>query len=385
MKRIAVLGSTGSIGRNTLEVIERFPRHFKVVGLSANANIDLLSRQIEKFRPDFVSVSDTDAAYKLKTRSVFRKIRVFAGQDGLLEMVKEPVIDEVMMAISGSAALVPLLKSIEHKKEIALANKEALVMAGQIIMRKAVLNRVKIIPVDSEQSAIRQCLDGRPGHKINKVYLTASGGPLRKCSKSQLENITVSQALRHPCWKMGKKISVDSATLMNKGLEVIEAMHLFSLGSDKIKIIVHPEAVIHSMVEFQDGVVLAQMSVTDMRIPIQYSLSYPERLRSAFGKIDFYGLKKFSFGQPDFARFPCLGLAYDAAKKSGTMPCVLNAANEISVRAFLKNRLRFVYIPRVIEKVMHKHRNINKPGLTDILQADTWARQEADGIIAGLN
>ncbi|MBU3959153.1 MAG: 1-deoxy-D-xylulose-5-phosphate reductoisomerase [Candidatus Omnitrophica bacterium] len=376
MKNITILGSTGSIGQNTLQVIKQFPDRFSIVGLSANSNIDILYQQIKEFHPRFVCVRDQKAAVNLKPK-ISPKTKLFMGEDGLEELVGQKRTDEIVLAISGSGGLPPLLKAIESEKTIILANKEALVMAGSIIMNKSGKKKVKIIPIDSEQSAIWQCLDGQDKERLKNIYLTASGGPFREKNKKDLQNISIAQVLRHPKWKMGKKISVDSATLMNKGLEVLETMFLFDVELDKIKILIHPQAIIHSMVEFIDGVILAQLSVTDMRIPIQYALSYPERLPTALPGIDFFKLKELKFEKPDFKKFPCLALAYRAASEAGTMPAVLNAANEASVDEFLKGRLEFISIPEVIERVLNRHKNIKQPGLGDILEADNWAREEA--------
>jgi 1-deoxy-D-xylulose-5-phosphate reductoisomerase len=279
----------------------------------------------------------------------------------------------------------PLIKAIENKKQVCLANKEALVMAGPIIRQKAQDNKTRIIPIDSEQSAIWQCLNGQDRDKVKNIYLTASGGPFLGWNKKQLKHIAIRQALKHPRWKMGKKITVDSATMMNKGLEVLEAMYLFNISADKIKVIIHPEAIIHSMVEFVDGVILAQLSVTDMRIPIQYALSYPQRLPSRLARVDFSKLKFLSFAEPDFKRFPCLELAYRAARSGGTMPAVLNAANEESVNEFLKNRLKFISIPKVIEQVLDRHRLVSNPSLKQILDADSWARIQTQKVIRKIN
>jgi 1-deoxy-D-xylulose-5-phosphate reductoisomerase len=385
MKRIAILGSTGSIGRSTLEVIRDFPDKFRAIALSTNSNIEILSRQIEEFQPVFVCVRDVNAGLKLKARLNLKKIKLFLGEDGLEEMIKDNKIDEIVLAISGSGALLPLLKAIETNKDVALANKEALVMAGSIIMRKARNNKIKILPIDSEQSAIWQCLNGQKRERVKHIYLTASGGPFRQTAKLDLKDISVKEVLKHPRWKMGKKISVDSANLMNKGLEVLETMFLFDVPLDKIQILIHPEAVIHSMVEFIDGAILAQLSITDMRIPIQYALSYPERLKGRLSSIDFCKLEKLHFQKPDFKRFPCLALAYRAARELGTMPCVLNAANEVCVEEFLKKRLKFISIPKVITRIMDRHQNKKTPNLDDIFQTDTWARQEAYRVIKNLN
>jgi len=381
MKHIAILGSTGSIGLNTLGVIRVFPDKFKVVALSTNSDIATLLQQIKLFRPRLVCIRDKNTALNLKSILNLKDIKVFVGEDGLQEMVQDRRIDKVVLAISGAAALLPLLKAIDSGKDIALANKEALVMAGQIIMKNARHKKITIIPIDSEQSAIWQCLSGEDKNKLRNIYLTASGGPLYKISKRYLKHIRVRQVLKHPRWKMGAKISVDSATLMNKGLEVLEAMYLFSVEPKKIKVFIHPEALIHSMVEFTDGVVLAQLSITDMRIPIQYALTYPERLANRLPSIDFCAVKRLNFEEPDFQRFPCLGLAYRVAQEEGTMPAVLNAVNEVSVDEFLKNGLDFVSIPRVIERVLNRHRNKIAPDLNDILEADNWARREAYKII----
>ncbi|MDD5729966.1 MAG: 1-deoxy-D-xylulose-5-phosphate reductoisomerase [Candidatus Omnitrophica bacterium] len=381
MKRIAVLGSTGSIGQSTLEVIKQFTGDFKVLALSTNYNTELLLRQAKEFEPETVCVADKPQSLGLK-KSLGGGIKVLAGEEGLLEICRDTRIDEVVLAISGAGALSPLLCAIENKKEIALANKEALVMAGPLIMGKSARSGARIIPIDSEQSAIWQCLSGQDVTKLRHIYLTASGGPFRQLGLRKLKAVTVEQALAHPRWKMGKKITVDSATLMNKGLELLEAMHLFNLSPEKIKILVHPESIIHSMVEFIDGVILAQLSITDMRIPIQYALSYPDRLDNDFPRLDFLRLKSLNFQEPDFKKFPCLQLAYEAALAAGTMPAAMNAANEICVDEFLKSEIAFMDIPRVIEKVMSNHRKIEKPGLKEILDTDNWARQEAKRIIA---
>ncbi|MDD2689712.1 MAG: 1-deoxy-D-xylulose-5-phosphate reductoisomerase [Candidatus Omnitrophica bacterium] len=377
MKRIAILGSTGSIGVNTLKVISHFPDRFRVIGLTTNSNIELLSKQIKEFKPRFVCVSDNKAGFALRKKLNTANTKLFIGAQGLEALVSIKDIDKIVLAISGAAALLPLLKALERGKEVALANKEALVMAGPLIMDLARKKKTKIIPVDSEQSAIWQCLGEEPRSRLKHIYLTASGGPFRTVSPAALKSISISTVLRHPKWKMGKKISVDSATLMNKGLELLETMFLFGIPSEKIKILIHPQALIHSMVEFIDGIVLAQLSSTDMRIPIQYALSYPQRISNSLPVIDFYKLQELHFAKPDFKRFPCLNLAYRAARELGTMPCVLNAANEVVVSEFLGKRLGFISIPKVIERVMDRHRSKLSPHLSDILAADKWAREEA--------
>lgn len=383
MKNVAILGSTGSIGKNALSVIRHFPDKFRVVALSTNSNIEILQAQIREFDPLFIGVADASAAKRLRKPS--GRPKLFIGEEGLEELVQQGRIDKVLFAISGGSALWPLLRAIESGKEVALANKEALVMAGPIIMNEANKRKIKIIPIDSEQSAIWQCLSGQDMSKLSNIYLTASGGPFRQLSRKELKGVSIERVLKHPRWKMGRKISVDSANLMNKGLELLEAMFLFNVPSDKIKILVHPQALVHSMVEFTDGVVLAQLSATDMRIPIQYALTYPERLGNSFGQIDFYKLKELDFEKPDFKKHPCIKLAYRVAKELGTSCAVLNAANEISVNGFLRKRISFVAIPEIIEKVLNKHRNNKKPGLVDIMEADIWARREAQKVIERLN
>ncbi len=381
MKRISILGSTGSIGESGLKVIGEHSAEFKVRSLSTNSNIDVLYRQIQLFRPDFVAVTDTDSGVKLRSRLKNKETKVLIGPQSLQALAEDKGADQILLAVSGAAALRPLLKAIDSGKPVALANKEALVMAGSLIMERAKKKKAQIMPVDSEQSAIWQCLNGQAQNRLKAIYLTASGGPFWGSSKTDFKKVSVQKVLRHPRWKMGRKITVDSATLMNKGLEVLEAMHLFAVSPEQIKIVVHPQAVIHSMVEFIDGVILAQLSVTDMRIPIQYAFSFPQRLDSALTGLDFYKMKSLDFFPPDFKRFPCLGLAYQAAKQLGTAPCALNAANEVGVAEFLRGRIRFFDIPVIIEKVLSRHRNTKDAGLDDILAADAWARKQAHQII----
>jgi len=376
MKNIAVLGSTGSIGESTLSVVRQLKGRFKVVALSVNSDINGLKKQIKEFSPRIVCVRDKTAANKLKP-FLGRRIKLVSGDEGLNELVRDKEIERIMFAISGSAALIPLVNAVKCGKEIALANKEALVMAGPMIMSLALKHKAKIFPVDSEQSAIWQSLGIEDKRKVSAIYLTASGGPLKDLRPDKFKTITLKQVLRHPRWKMGKKITVDSATLMNKGLELLEAMFLFNLPAESIKVLIHPEALIHSMVEFEDGVIIAQLSATDMRIPIQYALTYPERAANSFPRIDFYKLGAMHFAKPDLNNFPCLGLAYQAAKELGSMPAVLNAANETSVNCFLDNKISFTDIPKIVERVMRRHKKISRPALADILQADAWAKEEA--------
>lgn len=375
MKKIAVLGSSGSIGQSTLAVVRGLPKQFKVLALSVNSDIVKLKEQIEEFHPAIVCVGDKEAAGRLKAR-VGPLTKILCGQEGLNELVRDKEIQQIMFAISGSAALIPLINAIKSGKDIALANKETMVMAGPIIMRLVKKYKVKVLPVDSEQSAIWQGLAGLDQASVRRVYLTASGGPLRNLPANKFRQVSIEKVLQHPRWKMGKKITVDSATLMNKGLELLEAMFLFNLGVEKIKVLIHPESLIHSMVEFNDGVIMAQLSVTDMRIPIQYALSYPQRLASPLAGIDFYRLSKLHFEKPDLKKFPSLMLAYQAARELGTMPAILNAANEESVNYFLNKRIDFLTIPKIVEKVMRAHAKIDNPSLAQVLAADAWAREE---------
>jgi len=384
VKNIAVLGSTGSIGKSTLSVIRSQRRHFRAACLSVNSDIDNLYKQIKEFQPFSVCVRDKRSAAIL-ARRIKSSIKIYCGEEGLEELVKDKRIDQVMFALTGAAALRPLVSAIESGKDIALANKEAMVMAGPIIMRLVARHKVNILPVDSEQSAIWQVLSGRSSANVSSIYLTASGGPFRCLPKNKLRSVTINDVLAHPRWRMGRKITVDSATLMNKGLELLEAMFLFNVEAQKIKVLIHPEAIIHSMVEFSDGVVIAQLSQPDMRIPIQYALSCPARLPGSLPKINFYSLKNLNFAKPDFDKFPALGLAYQAARELGSMPAVLNAANEEGVESFLNKRIRFLDIPRVVARVMARHRRMNSPDLRQVMQADAWAREEAKSIISSLN
>jgi 1-deoxy-D-xylulose-5-phosphate reductoisomerase len=372
MEKIAVLGSTGSIGTSGLDVISKFPRRFKVACLSVNSNIELLSRQVEKFRPGAVCIADRKKAREFKEGC--GKIKVYEGNDGLCSMLEDVKIDTALVGIVGSSALLPVIAALDRVKKIALANKEALVMAGNLIMHKAAKNKVTVVPVDSEHSAIFQCI-GRGNRKdLRRIFLTGSGGPLLKVKKSEFKDITVKMAISHPRWKMGKKISVDSATMMNKGLEVIEARWLFDIDISNIDILIHPEAVVHSMIELRDGTILAQMGACDMRIPIQYGLTYPDRFDSGIKSPEFSKIKSLNFYRPDFKKFPCMNLAYEAGKMAGTCPSVLNASNEVAVREFIEGGIKFIDIPRAIEKVLGLHRPVKNPGLEDILEADKWAR-----------
>jgi len=383
IKNIVILGSTGSIGQNTLEVINKFKDKFNILGLSTNSNIHLLLKQVEKFKPKSVCIFNKEKAFDFKDRflSVNRQekrgnFKVFCGSEGLNEIVRDKDVDLVIVAISGVSALLPLIAAIRLKKEIALANKEAIVSAGNVIVREAKANNIKIIPIDSEASAIWQCLENRDKNQLKKIYLTCSGGPLEDIPQRDFKNVTKEIILSHPRWKMGEKISVDSATLMNKGLEIMEIRWLFDIDVSRIEVIVHKEAIIHSMIEFCDGVILAQLASPDMKLPIQYALSYPERWSQDEAFVNFFKLKSLSFFKPELKKFPCLEIAIDVAKKGGSFPCVLNASNEEVVCAFLNGRISFIDIPEIIQKVLSKHRGITNPNLEQILEIDNWAREE---------
>ena len=380
VKNVVILGSTGSIGINALNVIERLKGKFKVLGLTAYHNVGLLHKQIKKFSPRYVAVAFEGIGY-LRKHLFSKSVQIFNVDSEIDYIVSRPEVDIVLIAMRGSGALSPFLSAVRCGKTVVPANKEALVIAGDIIMAEAKKYKAKIIPIDSEQSAIFQCLEGRNKNELKKIYLTASGGPLLDVPKKRFDQLSVQDILRHPRWKMGKKITVDSATLMNKGFEVIEAKRLFDVTLDQINVVIHPEAVIHSMVEFQDGSILAQMGATDMRLPIQYALSYPHRYKSGVASMDFSRFKKLTFAQVDQRKFPALDLCFYAAQKSGTLPCVLNAADEEAVEAFLTGYLSFSRIYKVVEKVVLKHTRIKKPALDQILAADQWAREEARKII----
>ena len=377
-KRIAVLGSTGSIGVNTLKVVERYPGLFTVTVLSAYTNTRLLQEQVRKFKPEHVAAESRTLAGLKKSLPSTVKLHDACADLAHLAALKD--VDVVVLAMRGAGALAPFLAAAKAGKTIAPANKEALVIAGDILMREARQHGARIIPVDSEQSAIFQCLDGQK-NPVRTVHLTASGGPLRDVPVSKFSSVTVKDILRHPRWDMGPKITVDSATLMNKGFEFIEAQRLFGLRHGQIKVVVHPEAIVHSMVEFEDGSLLAQLGVTDMRLPIQYALTYPDRLPTGLKRLDLAGLKRLNFQEPDLKKFPALGLAFEAAAAGGTLPCVLNAADEEAVDEFLKGKMAFTGIYKVVEKTVRRHKIVKSPTVADILAADTWARQEAKNII----
>jgi len=381
MKKISILGSTGSIGCSALNVIEKNPERFQVVALAAGENIKLLIKQIERFQPKLVAVGSKDNALKLsEALTAKNKVKIYYGDEGLQEIASFPS-SMVISAISGSAGLLPTLAAIEAGNDIALANKETMVMAGEIVTKRASKKGVKIIPVDSEHSAIFQCLEGNRRDDLRRIILTASGGPFLKFTGNQLKKVSLDQTLRHPNWKMGKKITIDSASMMNKGLEVIEAKWLFNVDINAIDVLIHPQSIVHSMVEFIDGAYLAQMGVPDMKIPIAYALTYPERIINDLPSLNLIKTVKLEFYKPDMKKFPCLDIAYRAGICGGTAPVVLNAADEVAVSAFINKKICFIDLPKIIEKVLTLHRVINNPSLDDILQADLWARRETNKII----
>jgi 1-deoxy-D-xylulose-5-phosphate reductoisomerase len=374
VKQVAVLGSTGSIGRQTLEVISAFPHRFHIIGLAAGKNTALLAEQINEFQPRFVSYQDRKAGTRL-TKAEYEFL-------SLEEIASHPQVDMVVIATSGKWGLKPTLAAAKAGKKIALANKESLVMAGEIITAEAKLKGAQIMPVDSEHSAIWQCLEGET-QKAARLILTASGGPFLHYSSAQLTEVTPEQALKHPSWRMGRKVTVDSATLMNKGLEVIEAHWLFDMPFDNIKVLIHPQSIIHSMVEFIDGSVKAQLSYPDMRLPIQYALSYPERLANhQLPRLDWEDIKELTFTSPDFDSFPCLKLAIEAGKKGGTYPSALCAADEVAVELFLSGRIKFTDIARLVGQALEEHQAISHPTLEEIMAADNRARERVRQLVS---
>ncbi len=380
MKNIAILGATGSIGRSSLEVIKNLPDQFRVTYLTANKNIDLLQKQIEQFRPRGVVVLDSCNA------SVLRKVlggrtEVLAGKEGLMEVVKRDDVDTVISSLVGFAGLRPTIEAIRHRKTIALANKETLVVAGELVTALVKEYGVQLIPIDSEHSAIMQCLVGEDVSHIAKLILTASGGPFLNKPLKEFDSITVEQALNHPNWSMGRKITIDSATLMNKGLEVIEAHWLFNLPSERIEVVIHPQSIIHSMVEFIDGSLKAQLGLPDMKIPIQYALTYPKRLAMNGKRVSFPKLSSMTFFEPDRGKFRCLQIAFDVLSLGGTAPAAMNAANEVAVEAFLGGKMSFGKIPDLIEKTVTSHKTVSSPDLEDIIEADASSRKYAHSIL----
>jgi 1-deoxy-D-xylulose-5-phosphate reductoisomerase len=383
LKRISILGSTGSIGRQTLEIVSQFPDKFRIVGLCAGKNINLLRNQILRFKPHIVSVQDEKDAAMLLAELRSESIEILWGERGAESVAAYPEADLVVSAMVGASGLKPTLSAIRSGKNIALANKESLVMAGKILIRESQKHNVRVLPIDSEHSALFQALGTNKKEFVKRLILTASGGPFFNFPKEELESVTVEMALNHPTWKMGKKVTIDSATLMNKGLEVIEANWLFGIPPERISVWIHPQSIVHSMVEYIDGSVIAQMSVPDMRIPISYALAYPERilvnrdsnLPRSFGHL--------TFEEADFERFPALYLSYRAIEEGGTMPAVMNAANEIAVGAFLERELKFIEILKIVSQVMGMHKTLPGDALEEVLESDAWARRTARSLIKG--
>ena len=380
-KKIAILGSSGSIGTQALEVIQEHPDQFEVEVLTVNSNADLLIEQTKKFKPNAVVIADESKYTYVKEALANEDVHVYAGEAALSQAMEAEAIDVVLTAVVGFAGLKPTLAAINAGKHIALANKETLVVAGEMVTKLARDKGVNIYPVDSEHSAIFQCLAGEFHNKIEKIYLTASGGPFRGWNAEQLANVTREQALKHPNWEMGAKITIDSASMMNKGLEVIEAKWLFGLNAEQIDVIVHPQSIVHSIVQFEDGSMKAQMGLPDMKLPIQYALAYPQRIKSDFKRFNFLNYSSLTFEAPDKKTFRNLDLAYEAMKRGGNSPCILNAANEIVVDAFLKNKLRFTEMPDVIEQCMNDVKWLSAPTLEDDLETDKNARGLANEII----
>ncbi|MBI5188110.1 MAG: 1-deoxy-D-xylulose-5-phosphate reductoisomerase [Nitrospirae bacterium] len=385
MKRITILGSTGSIGRSALDVISRHRDRFKVVALSAGSNIGLFEKQIRAFTPEIVAVANEASAQELRKRvGTWHAVSLLSGQDGIAEVASYEKSDFVLSAIVGSAGLIPTISAIHSGKTIGLANKEALVMAGKIVTEEAKKYGVKILPVDSEHSAIFQCIEGHKRSDVRRIILTASGGPFVDKTIGEMNNITPEEALKHPSWDMGKKITIDSATLMNKGLEVIEACYLFGIPPERIDVLIHPQSIVHSIVEFNDRSCIAQLSVPDMKGPIAYALSYPERLDDIVVGLDLERISSLTFKRPDNECFPCLSYAYRAIEAGGTMPSVLNAANEVAVAAFLHDKIRFNDIPVIIKKTMDCHVPQPETELDTVIEADRWAREKAEEVIKKL-
>ncbi|HLG35286.1 MAG TPA: 1-deoxy-D-xylulose-5-phosphate reductoisomerase [Bacteroidia bacterium] len=380
-KHIAILGSTGSIGKQALEVIESQPQHFGVEVLTSNNNSGLLIEQAKKFNPNAVVIADEKKHHEVKNALEPLGIKVFAGADSLSQIVSLESIDIVLTALVGFAGLTPTLEAIKAGKDVALANKETLVVAGELVTKLAKEKRVLILPVDSEHSAIFQCLVGETGNRIEKIYLTASGGPFRGKDKNFLRTVTKEQALKHPNWNMGDKITIDSATLMNKGLEMIEAKWLFGLTESEIDVIIHPQSIVHSIVQFEDGSMKAQMGLPDMKLPIQYALGFPKRIKSDFSRFDFASYSSLTFEKPDAETFSNLALAQEALNKGGNLPCILNAANEVAVEAFLKNQIGFLEMSEMIEECMRKISFIAHPSVDDYFATDAETRRRATELL----
>jgi 1-deoxy-D-xylulose-5-phosphate reductoisomerase len=384
MKTIVILGSTGSIGTNTLDIVDRFPTEFRVEGLTAGSNDELLEAQIRRFKPRMVALSDPAAAARLRQRCLDLPVEVLAGQEGLVQVASASQAELVVSAIVGGAGLLPTLAAIRSRKHIALANKEPMVMAGKLMQEEARRHAVRIFPVDSEHSAIFQSLEGHRIKDVRRLILTASGGALWTLAKEELQAVTPERALQHPNWKMGAKITIDSATLMNKGLEVVEARWLFDIPESRIDVMIHRESIIHSLVEYEDRSMIAQLGLPDMRTPISYAMRYPERLPLDLPSLDLTEIGKLTFCKPDHDRFPCLGLGYESLRIGGTMPAAMNAANEVAVDAFLQGGIRFTDISDIIRSTMHAHAPREVESIDVALEADRWAREKAGSLVHAL-
>lgn len=384
MKSIIILGSTGSIGTNTLDIVRRFPEEFQVIGLTGGGNVEKLDEQIRAFRPKVVAVSTESSAAELRKRCAGLSVEVLAGEQGIAQVAAMPGAKLVISAIVGAAGLVPTLAAIRSGKHIALANKEPMVMAGKLMREEARKHGVQIFPVDSEHSAIFQSLEGHRIEDVRRLILTASGGALWTLTKEQLQEVTPERALQHPNWKMGAKITIDSATLMNKGLEVVEARWLFDIPESRIDVLIHRESIIHSLVEYQDRSMIAQLGLPDMRTPISYAMRYPERMPLDLPSLDLTDIGTLTFCRPDHERFPCLNLGYESLRIGGTMPAAMNAANEVAVEAFLHGGIRFVEIAEVIRSTMNAHAHQAITCLDDALEADRWAREKAESLVHAL-
>lgn len=381
MRSISILGSTGSIGCNTLKVVEHLG-DIRVVAMAAGRNIKLFAEQVESFRPELVAVANEQAVEELRGLLTNAAPEILHGEDGLIAVATHENACTLVSATVGAVGFVPTLRAIETGKRVALANKETLVMAGELMTKAAAASGAEILPVDSEHNAIHQCLRGEKHAEVKRLILTASGGPFRTKSKTEIENATLEEALNHPNWKMGDKITIDSATLMNKGLEVIEAHWLFGFGADQIDVIVHPQSIVHSMVEMIDGSLIAQLGVTDMKHAIQYAITYPDRKPNVLDSLDLATMSRLDFEPPDLEKFPCLALAYNALRTGGTMPAVLNAANEIAVKSFLDNKIAFGDIPNIVRDVCDTHSSTPTDSLESVLNADKWARERAIMIVS---
>ncbi len=384
MKKIVILGSTGSIGTNTLDIVDRFPGEFQVVGLTAGANDEKLEEQIRRYKPTIAALSNVSAAAKLRDRCRDLSTEILSGMDGVAEVARVSDAELVISAIVGGAGLIPTMAAIRSGKHVALANKEPMVMAGKLMQEEARKHGVRIFPVDSEHSAIFQSLEGHRREDVRRLILTASGGPLWDFSREQLQSVKPERALQHPNWKMGAKITIDSATLMNKGLEVVEARWLFDIAASRIDVLIHRESIIHSLVEYEDRSIIAQLGLPDMRTPISYAMRYPKRMPLDLPSLDLAAIGKLTFFTPDHDRFPCLNLGYEALRIGGTMPAALNAANEVAVEAYLQEGIRFTDIAEVIRSTMEAHTPREIESIDDALEADRWAREKAEALVHAL-